>query len=158
MKTKYIIRILGVRKLVRLGDKMVDWNDSFRLFLFSRSTVPTLSSSPQSYAMVNVINFNTTEAGLSEQVSLEIGKILIENFDCSFLYRTFKAGSSNSQVRKSGIGTAQKATTRARRTTEIAIGPVRREVVANAGKFARKYSWKQGGHKISNCLKFMAKK
>lgn len=83
MKTKYIIRILGVRKLVRLGDKMVDWNDSFRLFLFSRSTVPTLSSSPQSYAMVNVINFNTTEAGLSEQVSLEIGKILIENFDCS---------------------------------------------------------------------------
>jgi dynein heavy chain 2 len=60
------IFILGVRKLVRLGDKLVDWNDNFRLFLFSRST--GLVPSPQSNALVNTINFNTTQAGLSEQV------------------------------------------------------------------------------------------
>lgn len=58
----------GVRKLVRLGDKLVDWNDNFRLFLFSQSTGVAPMASPQANALVNTINFNTTEAGLSEQV------------------------------------------------------------------------------------------
>ncbi|KAI9564905.1 hypothetical protein GHT06_008646 [Daphnia sinensis] len=62
----YVIQ--GVRKLVRLGDKLVDWNDNFRLFLFSRSTGVTPMASPQANALVNTVNFNTTEAGLSEQL------------------------------------------------------------------------------------------
>ena len=75
-KNNYDIRVfswrsqlfLGVRKLVRLGDKLVDWNDNFRLFLFSRSAGLAPTASPQANALVNIINFNTTEAGLSEQV------------------------------------------------------------------------------------------
>ena len=53
---------------MRLGDKLVDWNDNFRLFLFSRSAGLAPTASPQANALVNIINFNTTEAGLSEQV------------------------------------------------------------------------------------------
>ncbi len=63
-----ITKFQGVRKLVRLGDKLVDWNDNFRLFLFSCSAGQSPTTSPQANALVNVINFNTTEAGLSEQV------------------------------------------------------------------------------------------
>ena len=60
---------LGVRKLVRLGDKLVDWNEQFRLFLFSRS-VEVHDSCPQWSSLVNTINFNTTETGLAQQVCL----------------------------------------------------------------------------------------
>lgn len=57
----------GVRKLVRLGDKLIDWNEEFRLLLFSRS-VEGQDSSPQWNSLVNTINFNTNEAGLAQQV------------------------------------------------------------------------------------------
>jgi hypothetical protein len=62
------IVLLGVRKLVRLGDKLVDWNENFRLFLFSCSAGLEHMVSPEANALVNTVNFNTTEAGLSEQV------------------------------------------------------------------------------------------
>lgn len=61
---------LGVRKLVRLGDKLVDWNEQFRLLLFSRSAEGH-ASSPQWSSLVNTINFNTNEAGLAQQVQLD---------------------------------------------------------------------------------------
>lgn len=63
-----LINNIGVRKLVRLGEKLVDWNENFRLFLFTRGAVVTQPVSPQASALVNTINFNTTEAGLAEQV------------------------------------------------------------------------------------------
>lgn len=56
----------GVRKVVRLGDKLVDWNDNFRLFLFTCLTENQLP--PELVALVDIINFNTTKAGLAEQV------------------------------------------------------------------------------------------
>ena len=55
-----------MRKLLRLGDHLVDWNEQFRLFMFSAVGVPI--TSPQASALVNTINFNTTEASLTEQV------------------------------------------------------------------------------------------
>ena len=58
--------VQGVRKLVRLGDKLIDWNDHFRLFLFSRSMDTRLP--PECRSLVNTVNFNTTQAGLAEQV------------------------------------------------------------------------------------------
>lgn len=57
----------GARKVVRLGDRFVDWNPQFRLFMFSAIGVPI--TSPQASALVNTVNFNTTEASLTEQVS-----------------------------------------------------------------------------------------
>lgn len=56
----------GVRKVVRLGDRLVDWNAQFRIFMFSSVGIPI--TSPQASALVNTINFNTTEASLTEQV------------------------------------------------------------------------------------------
>ena len=52
---------------MQLGDKLVDWNEQFRLLLFSRSA-EGYGSSPQWNSLVNTINFNTNEAGLAQQV------------------------------------------------------------------------------------------
>ena len=62
---------IGVRKLVRLGEKLVDWNEQFRLFLFSRS-VEAHDSSPQWNSLVTTIDFNASEAGLTEQVAFSL--------------------------------------------------------------------------------------
>ena len=64
LRDDYVVQ--GVRKLVRLGDKLIDWNDHFRLFLFSRSMDTRLP--PECRSLVNTVNFNTTQAGLAEQV------------------------------------------------------------------------------------------
>lgn len=60
----------GVRKLVRLGDKLVDVHENFRLFLFSRlsGTEIRQGAAPEAFALVNTVNFNTTESGLADQV------------------------------------------------------------------------------------------
>ena len=65
LRNDYVVQ--GVRKLIRLGEKMVDWNENFRMFLLSRSVETQLP--PQCRSLVNTINFNTTEAGLTEQVN-----------------------------------------------------------------------------------------
>jgi dynein heavy chain 2 len=57
----------GPRKVVQVGDKLIDYNDSFQLFLTTRNAEPDLS--PDVAATVTYVNFATTSAGLTGQVT-----------------------------------------------------------------------------------------
>lgn len=56
----------GPRFVVPLGDKMVDFNEHFKLFLSTRN--PTPNFPPDACAIVNEVNFTITRAGLTAQV------------------------------------------------------------------------------------------
>jgi len=63
---------VGPRKMVQVGDKSVDYNDSFRLFLVTRNPLPDLPSDAR--ALVNEVNFSVTRSGLEGQLlGLTIG-------------------------------------------------------------------------------------
>ena len=62
-----IILCSGPRFVVELGDKSLDYNPSFRLFLATRNPQPELP--PDAFAILTSVNFTTTRAGLSGQVS-----------------------------------------------------------------------------------------
>jgi len=57
----------GPRKVVQVGDKLIDYNDSFQLFLTTRNAEPDIS--PDVAATVTYVNFTTTAAGLTGQVT-----------------------------------------------------------------------------------------
>jgi dynein heavy chain 2, cytosolic len=52
--------------MIRIGDKLVDYNKDFRLFLVSRNTSPDIC--PSAAAALTNVNFSVTQAGLSGQV------------------------------------------------------------------------------------------
>lgn len=56
----------GPRFVVALGDKVVDYNENFRLFLVTRNPAPPLA--PDALAIVNVVNFTVTKSGLEGQL------------------------------------------------------------------------------------------
>ena len=56
----------GPKRVVQLGNKAVDWQDSFRIFLFSRSM--DLSLSPDASALIAEVNFSVTRFGLESQL------------------------------------------------------------------------------------------
>ena len=56
----------GPYKSVQVGDKLVDYNPKFQLFLICRNSKPNISYNMQ--ALVCVINFTTTRAGLKGQL------------------------------------------------------------------------------------------
>jgi hypothetical protein len=56
----------GPRLVVQIGDKAVDFNERFRLFLASRSPRPDLP--PDAAALVTLVNFTTTRSGLEGQL------------------------------------------------------------------------------------------
>ena len=56
----------GPRLVVQIGDKAVDFNERFRLFLASRSPRPNLP--PDAAALVTQVNFTTTRSGLEGQL------------------------------------------------------------------------------------------
>ena len=56
----------GHRYAVQIGDKAVDYNDTFRLFLTTRNPDPEIP--PYSSALISEVNFTTTRAGLSSQL------------------------------------------------------------------------------------------
>ena len=56
----------GPYKSVQVGEKLVDYNPKFQLFLICRNSKPSLSNNMQS--LVCVINFTTTSAGLRGQL------------------------------------------------------------------------------------------
>ncbi|CUG86359.1 dynein heavy chain, putative, partial [Bodo saltans] len=56
----------GPKRVVTLGNKLVDWQDTFRLFLFTRST--DLRLSPDSSSLVVEVNFSVTRQGLESQL------------------------------------------------------------------------------------------
>ena len=56
----------GSRYVVQIGDKSVDYNDSFVLYLTTRS--PQLEIPPDTASIINLVNFTTTRAGLTSQL------------------------------------------------------------------------------------------
>ena len=56
----------GPYKVVQVGEKQVDFNPNFKLFLVCRNPKPNLSSNMKS--LVGVVNFTTTRAGLKGQL------------------------------------------------------------------------------------------
>jgi len=52
--------------VVRIGDKLVDWHESFRLFLTTRNAGIRLA--PDAAPLVSVANFTTTRSGLEGQL------------------------------------------------------------------------------------------
>lgn len=56
----------GPRYVVQIGDKIVDYNSDFRLYITTRNTKPKLM--PDAIAITTVVNFTTTRAGLSGQL------------------------------------------------------------------------------------------
>ncbi|KAF1791084.1 P-loop containing nucleoside triphosphate hydrolase [Phytophthora cactorum] len=56
----------GPRFVVALGDKVIDYNENFRLYLVTRNPSPPLA--PDALAIVNVVNFTVTKSGLEGQL------------------------------------------------------------------------------------------
>ena len=63
----------GSRNVLRLGDKEIDYNDNFRLFIVTKLENPHYP--PEILAKVTLINFGTTPTGLEEQL---LGLIVTE--------------------------------------------------------------------------------
>ena len=53
--------------MVQIGDKVIDYHEDFRLFMCTRNPNPEIP--PDAAAIITEINFTTTRAGLSGQVS-----------------------------------------------------------------------------------------
>ncbi|KAJ3317317.1 Dynein heavy chain 10, axonemal, partial [Blyttiomyces sp. JEL0837] len=60
------IKVNGARKFIVLGDKEVDYDPGFRLYLTSRLANPTYS--PKVFGSAMVINYSVTFKGLSDQL------------------------------------------------------------------------------------------
>ena len=56
----------GPRSVVQVGEKLMDYNEDFKLFLTTRNPKPDLP--PSSVALLSIVNFSTTRAGLTGQL------------------------------------------------------------------------------------------
>uniref|UniRef100_A0A3Q0T4R8 Cytoplasmic dynein 2 heavy chain 1 n=1 Tax=Amphilophus citrinellus TaxID=61819 RepID=A0A3Q0T4R8_AMPCI len=56
----------GPRYVVQIGDKVIDYNEEFRLFLATRNPSPFIP--PDAVSVVTEVNFTTTRAGLRGQL------------------------------------------------------------------------------------------
>lgn len=56
----------GPRYVVHIGDKVIDYNEGFRLFLITRNPQPELP--PDAAALVTQVNFTVTRSGLEGQL------------------------------------------------------------------------------------------
>ncbi|XP_058060896.1 dynein axonemal heavy chain 10 [Anopheles bellator] len=60
------VKVAAGRQVVRLGDKELDLDPSFRLYLTTKLANPTFD--PAVYAKAQVINYTVTESGLEDQL------------------------------------------------------------------------------------------
>jgi hypothetical protein len=67
-KLDNIASVLGPRFVVQIGEKVIDYNEEFRLFLTTRNPAPEIP--PDAASVITEVNFTTTRAGLTGQVSL----------------------------------------------------------------------------------------
>ena len=58
---------LGPRFVVQIGEKTIDYNEEFRLFLTTRNPAPEIP--PDAASVIKEVNFTTTKAGLNGQVT-----------------------------------------------------------------------------------------
>ena len=56
----------GPRCVVQIGEKMVDYNENFRIFMLTRN--PFVSIPPNAAALISVINYTVTRSGLEGQL------------------------------------------------------------------------------------------
>uniref|UniRef100_A0A8C4HEE2 Cytoplasmic dynein 2 heavy chain 1 n=1 Tax=Dicentrarchus labrax TaxID=13489 RepID=A0A8C4HEE2_DICLA len=56
----------GPRYVVQIGDKVIDYNEDFRLFMATRNPTPFIP--PDAVSVVTEVNFTTTRAGLRGQL------------------------------------------------------------------------------------------
>ncbi len=56
----------GPRFVIQLGDKMIDYNESFKLYLTTRNPLPDIT--PDAGGIITKVNFTTTRAGLAAQL------------------------------------------------------------------------------------------
>ena len=56
----------GSSYVIKLGDKQVTYNDSFKFFL--TTTIPNPHYSPETQVKINLLNFAITQFGLEEQM------------------------------------------------------------------------------------------
>ena len=56
----------GPRYVVQLGDKTIDYNESFKLFIITRNPNPEIP--PDGSSLITKVNFTTTRAGLAAQL------------------------------------------------------------------------------------------
>jgi len=56
----------GPRYVVQIGDKTIDYNEEFKLFMTTRNPAPEIP--PDGLAVITEVNFTTTRAGLTGQV------------------------------------------------------------------------------------------
>ena len=56
----------GPRFVVQLGEKTIDYNESFKLFLTTRNPLPVIP--PDAASIITNVNFTTTKAGLTAQL------------------------------------------------------------------------------------------
>ena len=57
---------IGPRYVVQFGDKAIDYNEDFHLFLTTRNPLPDIT--PDAASVISEVNFTTTKAGLTAQV------------------------------------------------------------------------------------------
>lgn len=60
------VKVVGNRRTITLGDKEIDWNDDFRLYLTTRLANPEYA--PTVFSKASIINFTVTESGLEDQL------------------------------------------------------------------------------------------
>ena len=58
---------LGPRFVVQIGEKNIDYNEEFCLFLTTRNPAPEIP--PDAASVITEVNFTTTKAGLTGQVT-----------------------------------------------------------------------------------------
>ncbi|OWF37256.1 Cytoplasmic dynein 2 heavy chain 1 [Mizuhopecten yessoensis] len=56
----------GPRYVVQIGEKTIDYNEEFRLFLTTRNPAPEIP--PDAFSIITEVNFTTTRAGLTGQL------------------------------------------------------------------------------------------
>ncbi len=64
------IPISGPRFVVQIGEKTIDYNEEFRLFLTTRNPSPEIP--PDAASVITEVNFTTTRAGLTGQVGFTL--------------------------------------------------------------------------------------
>lgn len=69
--------------MVQIGEKSIDYNEEFRLFLTTRNPNPEIP--PDAFSIVTEVNFTTTRAGLTGQVGIQLARLIELECNVSFV-------------------------------------------------------------------------
>jgi len=69
----FVLYFIGPRYVVQIGDKAIDYNEDFYLFLTTHNPLPDIT--PDAASIISEVNFTTTKAGLTAQVRTYVYKV-----------------------------------------------------------------------------------